>query len=65
MPSDLMVRLESKIAACEADIERTARDAHANIERLKAQKARLLKAKEGLSPGVEVIVKCLKDCEVL
>jgi hypothetical protein len=60
MPSDLTVRLTSRIAAVDAEIDRVARNAQDEIKRLKELKQTLDKALKGMTPENEAVIKQLK-----
>lgn len=60
MASDLTVRLQSRITALDAEIERIARNAQDEIRRLKDQKQLLDKALKSMTPDQEALIKQLK-----
>ena len=65
MASDFIARLDAKIDALNADIDRVAKNAQGEIARLKEARQALVKAKADLTPANESLVKVLKEQGVL
>ena len=65
MASDFIARLDAKIDALNADIDRVAKNAQGEIARLKEAKQALVTAKASLTPANEALVRVLKEQGVL